>query len=363
MYSQMTKKDEDVEAPSNSKNNNNDNPLPLLSSSLPSYSSSSILPSPVSTSTPPAAAMESKSDKEKDEEESNLKEYARLIGINPESEQHLMWIAEEGFTQPLSDEWKTVETEDGDFYFVNRKTGQSSWDHPMDENFRKMADHWRSNIAEPIPNPPIKSKPKRVMKIPASLNIVKASSSPTSPECPELLSSGSDKEKIYSSDSGTFDTDEDDDEIEKNKFFPENEDKKDYFYLSPRLDDSNEKEFNDGSKRVTFSKNLVKVYEFDATNMHWIRSNVFRKDGSDPQPIKEYLDNEIGTIDKITAGQRPSTPRMIPTERYEKLRQVQKRADAVINRNWREFCNAVTESYARAYQLASTVPSRPSTTF
>uniref|UniRef100_A0A914PTH1 Uncharacterized protein n=1 Tax=Panagrolaimus davidi TaxID=227884 RepID=A0A914PTH1_9BILA len=72
-----------------------------------------------------------------------------------------------------------------------------------------MADHWRSNIAEPIPNPPIKPKPKRVMKIPASLNIVKAaSSSPISPECPELLSSGSDKEKIYSSDSGTFDTDE-----------------------------------------------------------------------------------------------------------------------------------------------------------
>uniref|UniRef100_A0A914Z5K2 WW domain-containing protein n=1 Tax=Panagrolaimus superbus TaxID=310955 RepID=A0A914Z5K2_9BILA len=270
------------------------------------------------------------------------------------------------------------ETEDGDFYFVNRKTGQSSWEHPMDEHFRKMADHWRSNVTEPLPIPIPSSmnnnnnnkiKPKRIIKIPAPLNIVKPSSSPTSPECPELLSSGSEKEKVYSSDSGTFDTDEEnemrDTVILEHDDDNNDNDKKDYFYLSPRRDSIEEKEeeFNDGSKRVTFSKNLVKVYEFDATNMHWIRSNLFRKDGSDPQPIREYLDGENGITDKITAGQRPSTPRMIPTERYERLRQVQKRADAVINRNWREFCNAVTESYARAYQLASTVPSRPSMTF
>ena len=63
-------------------------------------------------------------------------------------------------------------------------------------------------------------------------------------------------------------------------------------------------------------------YEFDSTNMHWIRSNLFRKDGSDPQPIREYLDGGNET-DKVSAGQRPSTPRMIQTERYERLRQVQ----------------------------------------
>lgn len=40
--------------------------------------------------------------------DANLSEYARLIGINPQSEKHLMWIAEEGFSQPLDNEWKTV---------------------------------------------------------------------------------------------------------------------------------------------------------------------------------------------------------------------------------------------------------------
>lgn len=114
----------------------------------------------------------------------------------------------------------------------------------MDEHFRKMADQWRSNVTEASPG-----KSGKVMKVPEFVNNRKDSA--TSPECPELLSSGSDKDKVYSSDSGTFDTDEDEGDGRVHK----DENERDYFYLSPRLDSKGT--FH--GKRVTFSKNLVKV--------------------------------------------------------------------------------------------------------
>ena len=126
----------------------------------------------------------------------------------------------------------------------------------MDEHFRKMADQWRSNVTTPLSPATSHQKPGRVMKvIPPAISI--PAPAPTSPECPELLSSGSEKEKVYSSDSGTFDSDEDGPQPPSS--IPDDEENQtDYFYLSPRLD-AKDKNESGGGKRVTFSKNLVKV--------------------------------------------------------------------------------------------------------
>ena len=58
-----------------------------------------------------------------------LKEYARILGINPEDEPGLMWIAKEGLNAPLPEEWKPCQNDQGDVYYFNFKTGEYSQGH------------------------------------------------------------------------------------------------------------------------------------------------------------------------------------------------------------------------------------------
>lgn len=70
----------------------------------------------------------------------------------------------------------------------------------------------------------------------------------------------------------------------------------------------------------------ISSYEFDDGNLQWKRSNLFRKQNSGenekPLPVKEVEDKGIEK-DKETAGKRPGTPLIVPTERYRRLKQVQ----------------------------------------
>ncbi len=53
-----------------------------------------------------------------------LEDYARILGINPEDEPGLMWIAKEGLNAPLPEEWKPCQNGEGDVYYFNFKTGK-----------------------------------------------------------------------------------------------------------------------------------------------------------------------------------------------------------------------------------------------
>uniref|UniRef100_A0A3B4WZF8 Centrosomal protein of 164 kDa n=1 Tax=Seriola lalandi dorsalis TaxID=1841481 RepID=A0A3B4WZF8_SERLL len=70
--------------------------------------------------------------------EQEIKEYAREIGIDPDSEQELLWLAREGIVAPLPAEWKPCQDVTGDIYYFNFSTGQSTWDHPCDEHYRRL---------------------------------------------------------------------------------------------------------------------------------------------------------------------------------------------------------------------------------
>ncbi|XP_041660225.1 centrosomal protein of 164 kDa-like isoform X3 [Cheilinus undulatus] len=70
--------------------------------------------------------------------EQEILEYAREIGIDPENEPELMWLAREGIVAPLPPEWKPCQDVTGDIYYFNFSSGQSTWDHPCDEHYRRL---------------------------------------------------------------------------------------------------------------------------------------------------------------------------------------------------------------------------------
>ncbi|XP_069390037.1 centrosomal protein of 164 kDa isoform X2 [Paralichthys olivaceus] len=70
--------------------------------------------------------------------EQEIQEYAREIGIDPDSEPELLWLAREGVVAPLPPEWKPCQDVTGEIYYFNFSTGQSTWDHPCDEHYRLL---------------------------------------------------------------------------------------------------------------------------------------------------------------------------------------------------------------------------------
>ncbi|XP_051536046.1 centrosomal protein of 164 kDa-like isoform X2 [Myxocyprinus asiaticus] len=70
--------------------------------------------------------------------EQEIHEYAVEIGIDPEREPELLWLAREGMVVPLPPEWKPCQDVSGEVYYFNFSTGNSTWDHPCDEHYRQL---------------------------------------------------------------------------------------------------------------------------------------------------------------------------------------------------------------------------------
>ncbi|XP_074653247.1 uncharacterized protein LOC141907487 isoform X2 [Tubulanus polymorphus] len=79
--------------------------------------------------------------------EEEIHEYAQVIGIDPDNEHELLWIAREGINAPLPEHWKPCQDPNGDIYYFNFQTGDSIWDHPCDEYYRNMVSQERTKIA------------------------------------------------------------------------------------------------------------------------------------------------------------------------------------------------------------------------
>ncbi|CAC9504960.1 conserved hypothetical protein [Leishmania infantum JPCM5] len=69
--------------------------------------------------------------------EEEVLEFADWIGMKLPQDSEFLWLAREGLKTPLPKEWKPCSTNDGEIYYFNFKTGESSWDHPMDSIFRQ----------------------------------------------------------------------------------------------------------------------------------------------------------------------------------------------------------------------------------
>ncbi|GAQ78441.1 hypothetical protein KFL_000130220 [Klebsormidium nitens] len=65
-------------------------------------------------------------------------EYAKWLGMDVQREPDLVWIAREGLKAPLPEHWKPCRMPDNDIYYFNFQTGESTWDHPCDDYYRKL---------------------------------------------------------------------------------------------------------------------------------------------------------------------------------------------------------------------------------
>ncbi|KAL8584453.1 hypothetical protein ACOMHN_032072 [Nucella lapillus] len=75
--------------------------------------------------------------------EEEVLEYAHTVGIDPQKEPQLLWIAREGISAPLPENWKPCQDPSGHIYYFNFASGESIWDHPCDEFYRKMVSDER----------------------------------------------------------------------------------------------------------------------------------------------------------------------------------------------------------------------------
>ncbi|KAK7155989.1 hypothetical protein R3I94_006150 [Phoxinus phoxinus] len=89
--------------------------------------------------------------------EQEIHEYAAEIGIDPQREPELLWLAREGMVAPLPDEWKPCQDITGEVYYFNFSTGQSTWDHPCDEQYRQLVVQERERTQHSRAAPPAAS--------------------------------------------------------------------------------------------------------------------------------------------------------------------------------------------------------------
>merc|ERR1719440_2298199 len=70
-------------------------------------------------------------------------EYVKGLDIDPVKESDMLWIAEEAFNAPLPPNWSEHFDDQGRVYFHNGATGESAWQHPMDDMFRQVVEYYR----------------------------------------------------------------------------------------------------------------------------------------------------------------------------------------------------------------------------
>ncbi|KAG5500570.1 hypothetical protein JKF63_03665 [Porcisia hertigi] len=81
--------------------------------------------------------------------EEELLEFADWIGMKLPQDSEFLWLARDALKTPLPKEWKPCSTGDGDVYYFNFKTGESSWDHPMDQIFRQRFQEEKARSRTP----------------------------------------------------------------------------------------------------------------------------------------------------------------------------------------------------------------------
>ena len=67
-----------------------------------------------------------------------VREFALYLGMNPEEDKDLLWIAVDAMTAKLPEHWEELKAENGQSYYYFKRTGQTQWEHPLDEYYRGL---------------------------------------------------------------------------------------------------------------------------------------------------------------------------------------------------------------------------------
>ncbi|RNF17436.1 putative glutamic acid-rich protein precursor [Trypanosoma conorhini] len=66
-----------------------------------------------------------------------VEEFAEWMGMQLPADKEFLHIAREGLKAPLPADWRPCRTNEDEIYYFNFRTGESTWNHPMDEFFRQ----------------------------------------------------------------------------------------------------------------------------------------------------------------------------------------------------------------------------------
>eukprot|EP00127_Corallochytrium_limacisporum_P006630 Clim_evm9s232 gene=Clim_evmTU9s232 len=84
--------------------------------------------------------LEEQFDEDYEPEPEELEEYALVIGMDPAEDADLMWIARDGLKAKLPQPWRAAcrKGKEEEIFYFNMETGESTWDHPCDEEYKQM---------------------------------------------------------------------------------------------------------------------------------------------------------------------------------------------------------------------------------
>ncbi|KAL5107148.1 hypothetical protein TcWFU_009791 [Taenia crassiceps] len=81
--------------------------------------------------------------------EEEVRIYARAIGIDPDKEADLLYIAREGISAPVPKGWIVLQNRQGGIFYQQKCSGVCIWDHPLDAQFRLRVVEARSKKSNP----------------------------------------------------------------------------------------------------------------------------------------------------------------------------------------------------------------------
>ncbi|RHY12091.1 hypothetical protein DYB25_010481, partial [Aphanomyces astaci] len=65
-------------------------------------------------------------------------EHSKYLGMDPERDQDLLWIARKSLVANIPPGWHQVMTQEGVPYYYNDESGDSRWEHPSDQDYKAM---------------------------------------------------------------------------------------------------------------------------------------------------------------------------------------------------------------------------------
>lgn len=107
-----------------------------------------------------AVVLDEVVDEEYEPTQQEILEYGEWLGMDVDQDKELLWIAREGLKAPLPKSWKPCQSSDGDIFYFNFETGDSVWDHPCDDHFRRLYRRAKAR----------RDAPQRLVSISGSMN-------------------------------------------------------------------------------------------------------------------------------------------------------------------------------------------------
>ncbi|KAF4044672.1 putative WW domain-containing protein [Phytophthora infestans] len=89
-----------------------------------------------------------------------LRDHARSLGVDPDSESYLLSLVQEALLAELPPDWEQGETEDGTLYYFNSSTEESIWEHPLDAHYRELIQLRKDEHAAQVASQPTETIPE-----------------------------------------------------------------------------------------------------------------------------------------------------------------------------------------------------------